>query len=137
MLKHRVVKGNGEVYFKTMIRLETHPFITVLYFYRFFNPYKFLRCSLFYDTRFLGVNLKNPSWAEVARSLGAEGVTIDNLGGVGEALDKACDAQKRGKTTVIEVMVTQELGDPFRRDALKYPSRTLEKYKHTDVTAPG
>ncbi len=91
----------------------------------------------FYDTRFLGVNLKNPSWAKVARSLGAEGVTVDNLGGVGEALDKACDAQKRGKTTVIEVMVTQELGDPFRRDALKYPSRVLEKYKHTDVTAPG
>ena len=90
----------------------------------------------FYDTRFLGVNLKNPSWAEVARSLGAEGITIDNLGGVGEALDKACDAQKRGKTTVIEVMVTQELGDPFRRDALKYPSRVLDKYKHTDVTAP-
>ncbi len=91
----------------------------------------------FYDTRFLGVNLKNPSWAEVARSLGAEGVTVDNLGGVGKALDKACDAQKHGKTTVIEVMVTQELGDPFRRDALKYPARVLEKYKHTDVTAPG
>lgn len=89
----------------------------------------------FYDTRFLGVNLKNPSWAEVARSLGAEGVTIDNLEGVGEALDKACDAQKRGKTTVIEVMVTQELGDPFRRDALKYPQRLLEKYKHTNVNA--
>jgi sulfoacetaldehyde acetyltransferase len=89
----------------------------------------------FYDTRFLGVNLKNPNWAEVARSLGAEGVTIDKLGDVGEALDKACDAQKRGKTTVIEVMVTQELGDPFRRDALKYPSRLLDKYKHTNVKA--
>jgi sulfoacetaldehyde acetyltransferase len=90
----------------------------------------------FYDTRFLGVNLKNPSWAEVARSLGAEGVTVDKLGDVGEALDKACDAQKRGKTTVIEVMVTQELGDPFRRDALKYPSRVLDKYRHTNVKAP-
>ncbi|HUR43842.1 MAG TPA: sulfoacetaldehyde acetyltransferase [Aestuariivirga sp.] len=91
----------------------------------------------FYDTRFLGVNLKNPSWTEVARSLGAEGVTVDNLESVGEALEKACDAQKRGTTTVIEVMVTQELGDPFRRDALKYPSRILEKYKHTNVEAPG
>jgi sulfoacetaldehyde acetyltransferase len=37
---------------------------------------------------------------------------------------------------VIEVMVTQELGDPFRRDALKYPQRVLDKYKHTDVKAP-
>jgi sulfoacetaldehyde acetyltransferase len=43
---------------------------------------------------FVGVNLKNPSWAEVARSLGADGVTIDKLDDVGEALDKACDAQK-------------------------------------------
>ena len=37
---------------------------------------------------------------------------------------------------VIEVMVTQELGDPFRRDALKYPRRVLEKYRHTNVEAP-
>jgi len=51
-------------------------------------------------------------------------------------LDKACAAQKNGKTTVIEVMVTQELGDPFRRDALKYPHRMLDKYKHTNVMAP-
>src|SRR5262245_40465641 len=90
----------------------------------------------FYDTRFLGVNLKNPSWAEVACSLGAEGITIDKLGDVGEALDKACAAQKKGKTAVVEVMVTQELGDPFRRDALKYPQRVLDKYKHTNVKAP-
>ncbi|MFO1172209.1 MAG: sulfoacetaldehyde acetyltransferase [Hyphomicrobiaceae bacterium] len=88
----------------------------------------------FYDTRFLGVNLTNPSFAEVARSMGAEGVVVDKLEAVGDALDKACDAQKKGKTTVIEVMVTQELGDPFRRDALKYPHRLLDKYKHTNVT---
>ena len=87
----------------------------------------------FYDKRFLGVNLANPSWAEVARSLGAKGVTVDKLGDVGEALGHACDAQKRGETTVIEVMVTQELGDPFRRDALKYPKRLLAKYAHTNV----
>ena len=41
----------------------------------------------------------------------------------------ACDAQEEGKTTVIEVMVTQELGDPFRRDALKKPKRLLQKYE--------
>ncbi|MFL5259214.1 MAG: sulfoacetaldehyde acetyltransferase [Hyphomicrobiales bacterium] len=90
----------------------------------------------FYGTRFVGVNLKNPSWAEVARSLGAEAATIENLDDVGEAFDKACDAQKRGRTTILEMMVTQELGDPFRRDALKYPSRVLEKYKHTNVHEP-
>ena len=35
----------------------------------------------------------------------------------------------RSKPTVIEIMVTQELGDPFRRDALKKPVRVLDKYK--------
>ena len=90
----------------------------------------------FYDTRFLGVNLKNPSFAEIARSMGADGVTVHDLDGVGAALIKAAEAQKQGRTTVIEVMCTMELGDPFRRDALKYPQRLLEKYQHTNVTAP-
>jgi sulfoacetaldehyde acetyltransferase len=87
----------------------------------------------FYANRFLGVNLENPSFAGIAKSMGAEGVVIDKLKDVGEALNAACKAQKDGKTTVVEVMVTQELGDPFRRDALKKPHRLLEKYRHTNV----
>ncbi len=87
----------------------------------------------FYATRFEGVNLQNPSWAGLARAMGAEGVEVTNLGEVGEALQRACDAQKAGKTTVLDVHVTQELGDPFRRDALKKPKRLLEKYRHTNV----
>ena len=90
----------------------------------------------FYDQRFVGVNLKNPSWAEIARAMGAEGVTVDRLDGVGSALTKACEQQKKGKTTVIEVMCTMELGDPFRRDALKYPKRLLDRYRHTNVAEP-
>ena len=38
----------------------------------------------------------------------------------------ACAAQEEGKTTVLEMMVTRELGDPFRRDALSQPVRLLE-----------
>jgi sulfoacetaldehyde acetyltransferase len=87
----------------------------------------------FYANRFEGVNLKNPSWAEVAKTLGVEGVVVKNLGDVGEALEKAVDAQKKGKTTVLEMLVTKELGDPFRRDALKKPKRLLRKYEHTNV----
>ena len=83
----------------------------------------------FYSNRFLGVNLDNPSWAGVARSLGAEGVTVEKLSDVGPALEQACRAQSEGKTTVLEMMVTQELGDPFRRDALKLPKRLLTKYQ--------
>jgi sulfoacetaldehyde acetyltransferase len=83
----------------------------------------------FYGNRFLGSNLDNPSFAAIARAMGAEGVEVDRLGDVGEALRAACAAQKDGKTTVIEVMVTRELGDPFRRDALSKPVRHLDKYK--------
>ncbi|GAB3627288.1 sulfoacetaldehyde acetyltransferase [Pandoraea terrae] len=83
----------------------------------------------FYSRRFVGTDLENPSFAAIARSMGAQGVTIDSLQDVGPALAAACAAQKEGKTTVIEVMVTRELGDPFRRDALSMPVRLLEKYK--------
>ena len=87
----------------------------------------------FYANRFLGVNLENPSFAAIAKSMGAEGIVVDKLKDVGGALEAACKAQKDGKTTVIEVMCTMELGDPFRRDALKYPKRLLAKYQHTNV----
>jgi sulfoacetaldehyde acetyltransferase len=83
----------------------------------------------FYNNRFLGVNLENPSFAGIARSMGAEGVTVDRLSDVGPALRDACKAQQEGKTTILEMMCTRELGDPFRRDALKKPVRLLEKYK--------
>ena len=83
----------------------------------------------FYSNRFVGVNLENPSWAGVARALGAEGATVEKLGDVGPALRDACAAQRDGRTTVVEIMVTRELGDPFRRDALKLPKRLLPKYR--------
>ena len=62
--------------------------------------------------------------------MGAEGIVVDRLEDVGPALQKAIDMQmKEGKTCVIEIMCTRELGDPFRRDALAKPVRLLEKYK--------
>ena len=83
----------------------------------------------FYNNRFVGTNLENPSFAAIARSMGADGVLVDKLSAVGPALRAACEAQKSGKTTVLELMVTRELGDPFRRDALSKPVRFLEQYK--------
>ena len=83
----------------------------------------------YYGKRFLGSNLKNPSFAEIAKSMGAEGIRVDNINDVGEALDKACSAQRNGKTTILEIMCSKELGDPFRRDALQMPKRLLAKYK--------
>jgi len=86
----------------------------------------------FYRNRFIGVNLdRQPSWAAVAKAMGAEGVRVDKVSDVGPALRAAAAAQREGKTTVLEMMVTRELGDPFRRDALSLPVRHLAKYKAT------
>lgn len=83
----------------------------------------------FYSRRFVGTDLENPSFAAIAKAMGAEGFVIDRLSDVGPALRQACKAQEEGKTTVLEMMVSRELGDPFRRDALSKPKRFLEKYK--------
>jgi len=80
----------------------------------------------FYADRFVGTNLKNPSFAGIAKAMGAEGITVGHPGEVGDALRTAVASNK---PTVLELMVTQELGDPFRRDALKKPVRALDKYK--------
>ena len=84
----------------------------------------------FYNRRFVAGELESESWAEIARAMGAEGITIDKLEDVGPALKKAVDMQmNEGKTCIIEIMCTRELGDPFRKDALAKPIRFLDKYK--------
>ncbi len=80
----------------------------------------------FYADRYVGTNLTNPSFAGIARAMGAEGITVDHPDQIGDALQKATSSNK---CTIVELMVTQELGDPFRRDALKKPVRLLDKYK--------
>ena len=84
----------------------------------------------FYGRRFVAGELENTSFAEIGKSMGTEGIVVDKLEEVGPALKKAIDMQmNEGKSTVIEIMCTRELGDPFRRDALSKPVRHLAKYK--------
>ncbi|WP_051791835.1 sulfoacetaldehyde acetyltransferase [Amycolatopsis jejuensis] len=84
----------------------------------------------FYNRRFVAGELESESFAGIAQAMGAEGIVADSLDEVGPALRKAVDAQMNdGRTTVIEVMCSRELGDPFRRDALRKPVRLLEKYR--------
>jgi sulfoacetaldehyde acetyltransferase len=80
----------------------------------------------YFSNRFLGTNLKNPNFADVAESMGANGITVDHVDEIGDALRGAV---KSSKPTVINLMLTQELGDPFRRDAFRQPKRLLSKYK--------
>ena len=84
----------------------------------------------FYNRRFVAGELDSPSFAGIAKSMGAEGIVVDQIDQVGPSLKKAIDMQmKEGKTCVVEIMCTRELGDPFRRDALSKPVRFLDKYK--------
>jgi sulfoacetaldehyde acetyltransferase len=79
----------------------------------------------YYADRYVGTNLANPSFARIAQAMGAQGIAVDHPDQVGDALRKATSS---GQCTVLELMVTQELAEPFRRDALKKPVRLLDKY---------
>lgn len=84
----------------------------------------------FYGRRFVAEELESPSFAGIAKAMGAEAIMVDKLEDVGPALAKAVDMQmNQRKTCVVEIFCTRELGDPFRRDALSKPVRFLDKYK--------
>lgn len=85
----------------------------------------------FYGRRFVAGELEGgENYTDIAKAMGAEAVRVDNIDNVGQALTDAIRAQMEdGKTTVIEIMCTKELGDPFRKDALSTPVRHLDKYK--------
>jgi sulfoacetaldehyde acetyltransferase len=80
----------------------------------------------YFENRYLGTNLENPNFADVAEAMGANGITVDHVDEIGDAMKAAV---KSNKPTVINLMLTQELGDPFRRDAFKPPHRLLAKYR--------
>ncbi len=85
----------------------------------------------FYGRRFVAGELEGgENYSEIAVAMGASGVRVDRLDEVGPALAAAVDAQMNdGVTTVLEIMCTKELGDPFRKDALRRPVRHLDQYK--------
>jgi sulfoacetaldehyde acetyltransferase len=61
------------------------------------------------------------SYAKIAAACGFEGVVAATPDALTEAIRKSCDDQKRGVTTFIQAVLNQELGEPFRRDAMKKP----------------
>lgn len=79
--------------------------------------------TLWYDDNFVGTELnEGVSYAGIAQACGLQGVVARTMEELTEALRKAIDDQMtHGKTTLIEAMINQELGEPFRRDAMKKP----------------
>ena len=77
---------------------------------------------LWYDDNFVGTELDpHLSYAKVAEGCGLKGVAVRTQEELTAALKEACAAQKKRVTTFIEVILNQELGEPFRRDAMKKP----------------
>ncbi|MDE0064614.1 MAG: sulfoacetaldehyde acetyltransferase [Gammaproteobacteria bacterium] len=77
---------------------------------------------LWYDNNFVGTELdRGVSYARVAEACGLKGVIVATREQLAKAIREGCEAQKQGVTTLVEVVVNQELGEPFRRDAMKAP----------------
>jgi len=79
--------------------------------------------TLWFSDNFVGTELDTQvSYAGIAQACGLQGVVARTMEELTEALNTAIkDQMEHGKTTLIEAMINQELGEPFRRDAMKAP----------------
>ena len=78
--------------------------------------------TLWYDNNFVGTELNQDfSYAKIAEGCGLKGIQVRSMNELSSALRTSCEDQNQGITTFIEVVLNQELGEPFRRDAMKAP----------------
>ncbi|MFN4140895.1 sulfoacetaldehyde acetyltransferase [Aestuariivirga sp.] len=107
----------------TAIGRKEWPAITMVVFRNYQWGAEKRNSTLWYDDNFVGTELDTDvSYAGIARACGLQGVVARTMDELRDALAKAIDDQmKNGKTTLIEAMINQELGEPFRRDAMKKP----------------
>jgi sulfoacetaldehyde acetyltransferase len=102
---------------------EEWPAITMIIFRNYQWGAEKRNTTLWYDDNFVGTELDpQVSFARVAEGCGLAGVTVQTQAEMTEALRIACKSQSNGVTTFIEVLLNQELGEPFRRDAMKKPT---------------
>ncbi|MCY6381330.1 sulfoacetaldehyde acetyltransferase [Hoeflea prorocentri] len=101
---------------------EEWPAITMVVFRNYQWGAEKRNTTLWFDNNFVGTELDPQlSYAKVAEGCGLKGVTVTNQEDLTTALQQSCEDQKKGITTFIEVVLNQELGEPFRRDAMKKP----------------
>jgi sulfoacetaldehyde acetyltransferase len=108
----------------TSIGRDEWPGITMVVFRNYQWGAEKRNSILWYDNNFVGTEL-NPhlSYAKLAEGCGLKGVTVKTQRELTEALRESCEAQKKRVSTFIEVILNQELGEPFRRDAMKAPTQ--------------
>ena len=107
----------------TAIGRPEWPAITMIVFRNYQWGAEKRNSTLWYDDNFVGTELdEQVSYAGIAQACGLQGVQARTMDELTAALHKAIEDQmKHGKTTLIEALINQELGDPFRRDAMKTP----------------
>jgi sulfoacetaldehyde acetyltransferase len=106
----------------TAIGRDEWPAITQVVFRNYQWGAEKRNSTLWYADNFIGTELDtNVSYAGIARACGLQGVVARTMDELREALTQAIADQMAGKTTLIEAMINQELGEPFRRDAMKKP----------------
>ena len=106
----------------TSIGRDEWPAITMIIFRNYQWGAEKRNTILWYHDNFVGTEL-NPglSYAKVAEGCGLKGEQATTQLELTQALKDACEAQRKGETTFIEVILNQELGEPFRRDAMTTP----------------
>ena len=107
----------------TAIGRDEWPPITMIVFRNYQWGAEKRNSTLWYDDNFIGTELDDKvSYAGIAQACGLKGVQTHTMEALTAALRTAIEDQmKHGKTTLIEAMINQELGEPFRRDAMKAP----------------
>ena len=102
---------------------EEWPAITMVIFRNYQWGAEKRNTTLWFDDNFVGTELDlDVTYAGIAKQCGVEGVQVSTMDDLAKALDTAIRAQMEDKkTTFIEVVLNQELGEPFRRDAMKKP----------------
>jgi sulfoacetaldehyde acetyltransferase len=106
----------------TAIGRDEWPAITMVIFRNYQWGAEKRNTTLWYADNFVGTELdEKVSYAGIAQACGLGGIVVRTMEELTATLHKAIADQKAGKTTFIEVMINQELGEPFRRDAMKAP----------------
>ncbi len=105
------------------VNRDDWPAVTMVIFRNFQWGAEKRNTTLWFDDNFVGTELSQEvSYAGIAKACGVEGVAVYSMGELTDELAKAVKRQMdEKKTTFIEVMLNQELGEPFRRDAMKKP----------------
>ena len=107
----------------TAIGRKEWPAVTMIVFRNYQWGAEKRNSTLWYEDNFIGTELDDKvSYAGIAQACGLQGVQARTMDELTASLHTAVEDQmKHGKTTLIEAMINQELGEPFRRDAMKAP----------------